>query len=104
MEGYLKVTPAALQAKSGEFEQNRAAISSLIEQMNSKVTGMNSNWQGDAATAYLASYNGLKDDVERLNRLIMEYVRDLNEIAEVYIKAEEKAEQTGEGLPRDAIE
>lgn len=31
MDGILKVTPAALRAKSGEFDQNRAIIRGLIE-------------------------------------------------------------------------
>ncbi len=66
MDGILKVTPAALRAKSGEFDQNRAIIRGLIEQMNSKIGGIASVWQGDASTAYQSSYNGLKDDIDRL--------------------------------------
>lgn len=103
MEGYLKVTPAALQAKSGEFDQNRAIIRNLIEQMNSKVGGISSHWQGDASTAYQNSYNGLRDDIDRLDRMIAEHVRDLNEMAAIYSKAEDKAEQAGQALPKDAI-
>ena len=104
MDGILKVTPAALRAKSGEFDQNRAVIRSLIEQMNAKVGGMTSIWQGDASTAYQTSYNGLKDDIDRLDRMIAEHVRDLNEMAVVYTKAETAVETASQALPKDAIQ
>lgn len=104
MDGILKVTPAALRAKSSEFEQNRAIIRSLIEQMNAKVGGMTSIWQGDASTAYHTSYNGLKDDIDRLDRMIAEHVRDLNEMADVYTRAETAVENINQALPKDAIQ
>ncbi|MBE5784375.1 MAG: WXG100 family type VII secretion target [Clostridiales bacterium] len=104
MDGILKVTPAALRAKSGEFDQNRAAVRGLIEQMNAKVSGMNSVWQGDAATAYQTSYNGLRDDIERMDRMIAEHVRDLNELADVYARAESAVEAAAQALPKDAIQ
>lgn len=103
MDGILKVTPAALRAKSGEFDQNRAVIRGLIEQMNSKIGGIASVWQGDASTAYQNSYNGLKDDIDRLDRMIAEHVRDLNEMADVYTKAETAVENVNQALPKDAI-
>lgn len=103
MDGILKVTPAALRAKSGEFDQNRAIIRVLIEQMNSKIGGIASVWQGDASTAYQSSYNGLKDDIDRLDRMIAEHVRDLNEMADVYTKAETAVENVNQALPKDAI-
>jgi len=104
MEGYLKVTPAALKAKSSEFDQNRNAIRGLIEQMNAKIGGMSSVWQGDASTAYHNSYNGLKDDIDRLDRMIAEHVRDLNDMADIYTKAETKVETDSQALPKDAIQ
>ena len=103
MDGILKITPAALRAKSGEFDQNRAIIRGLIEQMNSKIGGIASVWQGDASTAYQSSYNGLKDDIDRLDRMIAEHVRDLNEMADVYTKAETAVENVNQALPKDAI-
>jgi len=104
MDGILKVTPSALQAKSSEFDQNRAIIRNLVEEMNSKIGGIASVWQGDASTAYQTSYNGLKDDIDRMDRMIAEHVRDLNELASIYTKAETAAENLSQALPKDAIQ
>ena len=104
MEGILKVTPAALKEKSNEFNQHRSEVYNLIQQMNSKVHGMNSVWQGDAATAYQTSYRGLEDDIDRLNRMIQEHVNDLNTMADIYSRAETAVENASAALPKDAIQ
>ena len=104
MEGILKVAPSALRAKSGEFDQYRAQIRGLIENMNAKVGGVASTWQGDASTAYQTSYSGLRDDIDRLDRMVAEHVRELNELADLYIKAETSAETLNQALPKDAIQ
>ena len=104
MEGMLKVTPSALRSKAGEFDSSRSAIRGMIDQMNAKIGGITSTWQGAASQSYQASYNGLKDDIERLDRMIAEHVSDLNEMADVYAKAETTTESTNQALPRDAIQ
>lgn len=103
MNGILKVTPSELKAKSGEFETIRGAIWNLIQEMNNKVNGLNATWTGGAAEAYRTSYAGLKDDMERLNRMIREHVTDLVEMADLYAQAEDRTQQTAAALPKDAI-
>lgn len=103
MEGILKVTPAVLRSKSSEFDQNRSQVRSLIEQLSSQVTSLNSSWQGEAAMAYQNAYAGLRDDIERVDRMIGEHVRDLNEMADLYQAADDKVRNESEVLPKDAI-
>ena len=103
MEGILKVTPSVLRNKAGEFESVRGSVMSLIDTMTAKVNGLSSTWQSEAYTAYKNAYAGLEDDIQRLNRMISEHVKDLNEIAELYDKADVEAQNVAGGLPRDAI-
>ncbi len=104
MDGILKVSSAALRAKAGEFEQNKAQVRSLFEQLSNRVSALNSSWQGEAAMAYQNSYAGLRDDIERMDRMIAEHVRDLNEMADLYQRAEGAVEGANQALPKDAIQ
>lgn len=88
MEGILKVTPEKLIQASGEFASTGKTINSLTQEMTTIINGLKSIWQGDAATGYGNKFNGLQDDIEKMNRMIQEHVTDLNEMAREYQSAE----------------
>jgi len=88
MEGILKVTPEKLIQASEEFSSTGKTISSLTQEMTTIINGLKSIWQGDASTAYSNKFNGLQDDIEKINRMIQEHVTDLNEMAREYQTAE----------------
>lgn len=104
MEGILNVTPEKLISTAQEFSASGQTISSLTQQMTTMVTGLNSAWTGEAATAYVNKFNQLQDDIEQLNRMIQEHVTDLNEMARVYQDAETANLEVAEGLSIDVIE
>ncbi|MDO5574790.1 MAG: WXG100 family type VII secretion target [bacterium] len=88
MEGILKVTPEKLIQASTEFSSTGKTISSLTQEITTIMNGLKSIWQGDAATGYGNKFNGLQDDIEKINRMIQEHVTDLNEMAREYQSAE----------------
>ncbi len=88
MEGILNVTPQELITASNEFSANGNTISSLTAEMTSQVEGLSSVWEGDAASAYIAKFRGLDDDIQLMNRMIQEHVVDLQEMASIYSQAE----------------
>ncbi|MBQ7203373.1 MAG: WXG100 family type VII secretion target [Eubacterium sp.] len=88
MTGTLRVTPEQLTATAGEFQNAASEVRTLTADMTNTVTGLSSIWEGEAATAYVAKFNGLQDDIERLIAMINEHVTDLNEMARVYSDAE----------------
>lgn len=88
MEGILKVTPEKLVQAANEFGTTGKAISALTQEMTGIVNGLQSIWQGEAASSYGNKFVGLQDDIDKINRIIQEHVTDLNEMAREYQNAE----------------
>jgi len=104
MNGILKVDSSVLAAKSGEFDSVRSQIMTLIEDMKSKVSALSGVWEGESAQHFQSKFATLNDDIDYLNRIIMEHVTDLSELSGVYQKVEEvDVSQYIEPLPEDII-
>ena len=103
MEGILKVTPEKLLLTSGEFADAGNQMKNLTSEMMSQVHGMQGIWQGEAASAYGNKFNSLQADMDRLYRMVQEHVKDLQEMAAQYQKAEEGNAQQGGSLNANII-
>ena len=103
MDGTLRVEPSVLLNKASEFESARTHIMSLFDEMTAKVTALNSVWEGEAAATYQNRFGQLNDDILHLNNLILEHVRDLNEMATIYSTVGTDVETIIEGLPTDIL-
>lgn len=103
MEGIIKVTPEKLMSTASEFSASGTTINNLTQNMTGIVTGLSSVWQGEAATAYVNKFNGLQDDITRMNKMIQEHVTDLNDMAKVYQQAETANEEEISRLSSDVI-
>ena len=103
MEGILKVTPEKLIEASNEFSSAGKAISALTAEMMSIVNGLRSIWQGEASTSYSNKFSGLQDDIEKINRMIEEHVRDLGEMAREYQTAENESVEQSSGLSTEVV-
>lgn len=104
MNGTLKVTPEKLLSAAGEFSNCSTTVSNLTTQMVSMVDGLKSTWTGEAATAYNQKFHQLDDDIQRLNKMIQEHVKDLQEMARGYQTAEQQAQEASSSLPIDPIQ
>lgn len=103
MEGSLKVTPEKLIQTSREFSVIGNQMKHLTGEMLSMVKGMNSIWQGEAATAYDGRFAGLAPDMDRLYRMIQEHAQDLQEMAKQYQTAESGNMQQGTALEHSVV-
>lgn len=103
MEGILKVTPEKLMQASSEFENSGAQVNSITQEMLSIINGLKSIWQGEAATGYTNRFNGLADDIEKINRMIAEHVSDLNEMASEYQQAENESVEQANALTMEVV-
>ncbi|MDR2889443.1 MAG: WXG100 family type VII secretion target [Lachnospiraceae bacterium] len=88
MEGILKVTPERLIEASAEFSAVGNVIRSLSEEMMQSVNALKGVWQGEAATMYGNRFGSLRNDMDRLQRMIKEHVDELQEMARQYQAAE----------------
>lgn len=103
MTGNLLVTPEKLISTSQEFSSSASQVQQLTNQMMELVNGLSSTWGGEAHTAYHTKFSGLKDDMTRIHRMIMEHSNDLNEMAANYKKAESTNVEAGSALNADVI-
>lgn len=103
MEGILKVTPEKLLQTSGEFAVTGSQIKNLTSEMMSQVQGMKGIWQGEAAQAYGNRFHSLQADMDRLYRMVQEHVKDLQEMAGQYQRAEAGNAQQGGSLNASVV-
>lgn len=103
MEGILKVTPEELQTTAGEFGSKGNTIKAQTDQMMEMVQNLSASWQGEASNAYLNKFKNLQTDIDKINRMIQEHVKDLNEMAEGYKQAENANMEHSQGLSDNVI-
>ena len=103
MQGFLKVTPEKLMEASSEFEASGSAVSSITQEMLSIVNSLKGIWQGEAASGFTNKFNGLADDIEKINRMIAEHVADLNEMAAEYQQAENESIEQANALNTEVV-
>lgn len=89
MIGILKVSPAQMISAAQNFSTQGNTVSNLTNQMTQLVQSLSSTWTGEASQAYLTKFNQLNDDIQRLIKMVNEHAADLQEMANVYINAEE---------------
>ena len=90
MQGNILVTTQELMNASSEFQARNTAINDVTGQMLTLARGLNSQWEGESATAFINRFNELEDDMQMINKMITEHVNDLQEMAATYEKAEQQ--------------
>ena len=104
MQGTLKVSPEKLRQAASEFQNAGNSVKTATGQMTEKVTSLSGNiWSGDASTAYKNKFNGLQDDIAKLQQMITEHVNDLNSMATNYANAEKANTEASASLASDVI-
>lgn len=90
MQGNILVTTQELMNASSEFQARNTAINDVTGQMLTLARGLNSQWEGESATAFINRFNELEDDMQMINKMITEHVNDLQEMAAAHEKAEQQ--------------
>ena len=103
MEGIIKVDPQKLISTADSFNGTSGQVKSLTDKMVSIVDSLKSAWEGEASTTYNTKFHQLQDDMDKMYRMIQEHVKDLNEMAQQYIKAENTNVETGKALAGDIV-
>lgn len=104
MENELLVTPEELQRTATSFSTRGKSIAATTDSMMKLVENLTSVWEGDASGAYIKTFQGLQDDILKINNKIQEHASDLNEIAENYIRAENQTAETNSALPNNPLD
>lgn len=97
METFLNVTPDALKNGASRFQAQATQVKSLHDDMIAKVNAI--PWEGTAAESFKTKFGQLSKGMDMINRMILEHVNDLNEIAEIHENAERTAGSIADELP-----
>lgn len=103
MEGTTFVTTEALRSTANEFNNAMIQVQNLTSNMVDKVNGLAAGFQGEAASAYISKFNALQDDIAKLAAMINEHVKDLNESADNFDRAENINIESANSLKGDII-
>lgn len=85
MEERLLVTSEELLTTAGAFLKKAEEVKSLSDEMISKTTEvLYKRWTGEASEKYREKFLNLQSNMNRINDMIREYVRDLDTVARRY--------------------
>ena len=88
MTGIIKVTPEKLLSTAQDFSTEGNTINTLTSEMVSRTCELSSTWEGEASQSYITKFKSLESDIQVINRMIQEHVKDLQEMANLYANAE----------------
>ena len=98
MGATINVEVAALTNKAASFDSKRMQLMNIINSMNSSAESLWAAWTGAAADEFKIKLNRFLGEAQYLDRLIAEHVRDLNAIAEEYVKTGNASDTLASGL------
>ncbi|MCI6652986.1 MAG: WXG100 family type VII secretion target [Ruminococcus sp.] len=98
MSATIKVTSQQLITTADEFGNQSKTVGTILMDMQGLTQQLTSIWTGEASTAFHNKMVGLHKDVQLLNRMIQEHVKDLKEIANEYVTVERNNNSTASNL------
>ena len=103
MMAELKVTPEQLSQTSQTFANHNNTMKSILDDMMNQISSLNSQWEGEASSAYIGKFRSLESDINVIYRMINEHVRDLEEMSAAYKGAENTSVSAVGGLASNTI-
>lgn len=92
--GLINVTAATLKSKATELKGINSQFKNQVSTLDSIEMNLNSQWEGEANTAFHAAFQKDKAQFEAFNQLIDQYCIALETIANKYEMAENINTQT----------
>lgn len=103
ISGTLKASVDEIKKSSAKFGNLATETKKLTDSMMRLAENSKSVWQGEAQSAYWKKFDGLKDDMQKMFKMIDEYRTDLSAIAKNYESAENANKTAAAALKSDVI-
>ena len=103
MIGRLLVSPQEMQSAATAVGDYVNTMEDCFSQMKTIINQSSSYWEGKASEAHRTYYEKNIDKIEEMINRYREHVRDLNEMAGVYIEAEITAKNAADELPGSTL-
>lgn len=102
MANMIKVETAKLRSASSSLSSTSSQIKNTTNSMTQAINQLSGAvWSGEAASAYISKFSGLNDEIAKIDKMIQEHVKDLNDMAAEYDRAEAENRQTASSLASD---
>jgi WXG100 family type VII secretion target len=86
MAQQIRITPGQMQTRAGEYLQVKDnELRALIQRMNTLLTNLQAEWEGQAAQAYADRWNNVvRPDIEnKMGSLLDDIAKSLNDTARI---------------------
>lgn len=103
MEGTLKVRTEELTQQAGTVKTQIDRMESGFDALKRLVDGTTNFWIGEAGEHHRSQYQSKLEQIETILRRYREQVRDLEEMAGVYVDVEQLNEEISEALPTSEL-
>ena len=81
MAGQIRITPDQMRSRAGEYRNQADAVNSVISKMDSLLSALQGEWEGDASRAYEEKFNELRPGFVSAENLIREIAQSLDSTA-----------------------
>ena len=82
MAGQIRITPDQMRSRAGEYRQQQAEVENVISRMDSLLSELQGEWEGEAARAYSARFSELRPGFVKAQELIGEIAQALDATAQ----------------------
>lgn len=94
----LKVTPAEVTEKASQIANEKAAMESLMNEMEQMTRSLAEVWNSDSGNAYVERYNNIKREISDSLSNLETHIQHLNSAAQTYENMEQEQQKNVNAL------
>lgn len=81
MSGQIRISPETMRQRASQYRNEAQTVSQVISNMDNLLSNLQSEWEGEASTAYAQRYAELKPSFQNMQQLIEEIAQALDKTA-----------------------
>ena len=82
-QGQIRMTPETMRTRAGEYTKQAETLQQIIGKMDTLLTNLQAEWEGDASQAYAARFKELRPGFVKAKNLIDEITTALKSTAKI---------------------
>lgn len=84
----LRVTPEQLRGRATEYRGQASVVESVLEKLDSLISTLESEWEGNSASRYSSQYSDLRPSIVSMQELITDLASSLDAEANKFEEAD----------------
>ncbi len=86
----IRINPDVLDEKAANVRSLKEEHDSIIENLRNLINGLNEIWTGEAQTAFIANFEGMRSTFDQFSEMLEGYAKLMNENARVMRETDEQ--------------